>query len=203
MFRTTLKTCTAVAVATASLAMATPSYAAATTVVVSACDPVTDGDAAGCLFNGNINGSTNTTADASYINAQNAYNGWADEIDFYTILLNYITKTDDGDFGDFGTFTGANGLSGTFDLSGSGFVLEYYAVKYGNQFTLYEYLGTDGTGSWVTNGKNGMSHIAFFGSPGTAVPEPATWAMMLLGFGAAGTALRRSRRKDSKLLQIA
>ena len=31
-----------------------------------------------------------------------------------------------------------------------------------------------------------------FGS--TAVPEPGTWAMMLLGFGAAGFALRRGRK---------
>ena len=36
-----------------------------------------------------------------------------------------------------------------------------------------------------------------------AVPEPATWAMMLLGFGAVGSAMRRSRRKNSKLLQLA
>jgi hypothetical protein len=36
-----------------------------------------------------------------------------------------------------------------------------------------------------------------------AVPEPATWAMMLLGFGAAGTAIRRSRRKTGLLAQIA
>lgn len=28
----------------------------------------------------------------------------------------------------------------------------------------------------------------------TSVPEPAAWALMLLGFGAAGTALRRSRK---------
>lgn len=28
-----------------------------------------------------------------------------------------------------------------------------------------------------------------------ALPEPATWAMMLLGFGAAGVSLRRSRRR--------
>lgn len=35
------------------------------------------------------------------------------------------------------------------------------------------------------------------------VPEPATWGMMLLGFGAAGFALRRSRRRRPDLLQIA
>lgn len=37
---------------------------------------------------------------------------------------------------------------------------------------------------------------------GTPLPEPATWAMMLLGFGAAGFAMRRSRRKGL-LAQIA
>jgi hypothetical protein len=30
---------------------------------------------------------------------------------------------------------------------------------------------------------------------GNTLPEPSTWAMMLLGFGAAGIAIRRSRRK--------
>jgi len=35
----------------------------------------------------------------------------------------------------------------------------------------------------------------------TAVPEPATWAMMLLGFGAVGFAMRR--RRTAALLQIA
>ena len=28
------------------------------------------------------------------------------------------------------------------------------------------------------------------------VPEPATWTMMLLGFGGLGAALRRQRRKE-------
>ena len=32
----------------------------------------------------------------------------------------------------------------------------------------------------------------------SAVPEPATWAMMLFGFGAAGTALRRQRKTSAQ-----
>ncbi len=37
----------------------------------------------------------------------------------------------------------------------------------------------------------------------SAVPEPGTWAMMLLGFGAIGFSIRRSRRNGSGLPQIA
>lgn len=33
-----------------------------------------------------------------------------------------------------------------------------------------------------------------------AVPEPATWAMMLIGFGAVGATMRRRRRTASRLL---
>ena len=36
-----------------------------------------------------------------------------------------------------------------------------------------------------------------------AVPEPGTWALMLLGFAGVGAALRRSRRKTPALMQIA
>ena len=41
------------------------------------------------------------------------------------------------------------------------------------------------------------------GSVPAPVPEPATWAMMLLGFGGLGIALRRSRRRKTALMQIA
>lgn len=47
------------------------------------------------------------------------------------------------------------------------------------------------------------------GTPGSAigqevpVPEPATWAMMLLGFGATGYSMRRTRRRKVLLEQIA
>jgi hypothetical protein len=39
--------------------------------------------------------------------------------------------------------------------------------------------------------------------PPPSVPEPATWAMMLAGFGATGFALRRTRRRKALLTQIA
>ena len=49
----------------------------------------------------------------------------------------------------------------------------------------------------------GVSNAQIFatGTPGN-VPEPATWAMMLMGFGVTGAAMRRSRRKLA-LAQIA
>ena len=41
------------------------------------------------------------------------------------------------------------------------------------------------------------------GPNGTPLPEPGTWGMMILGFGAAGIAMRRSRRRKALLAQIA
>ena len=55
--------------------------------------------------------------------------------------------------------------------------------------------GTTGTGyhtatcSLPTGGACGGDP----GGPGTAVPEPATWAMMILGFGGVGAMMRRRR----------
>jgi len=40
-----------------------------------------------------------------------------------------------------------------------------------------------------------VTHITYAAAPASNVPEPASWAMMLVGFGLAGTALRRSRTK--------
>jgi hypothetical protein len=40
-------------------------------------------------------------------------------------------------------------------------------------------------------------------NPLGGVPEPATWAMMLLGFAGIGAVLRRSRRRNPELMQLA
>ena len=44
-------------------------------------------------------------------------------------------------------------------------------------------------------GKGWSSFLALGGVLGGGVPEPATWAMMLVGFGAIGATLRGSRRR--------
>ncbi|ODT64477.1 MAG: hypothetical protein ABS77_00335 [Phenylobacterium sp. SCN 69-14] len=51
-------------------------------------------------------------------------------------------------------------------------------------------------------GHYGYAYIDGFGNappPVSGVPEPATWAMMILGFGAAGAAMRNNRRRQAAL----
>jgi hypothetical protein len=64
----------------------------------------------------------------------------------------------------------------------------------------FRYLRVDGTSGGAINGNNGfdldaVAAINYIDTrpPTGAIPEPATWAMMILGFGAAGSVLRRRR----------
>lgn len=60
------------------------------------------------------------------------------------------------------------------------------------------YVWDNAQGSTFTNYAFRLTNV------GGAVPEPATWAMMLIGFGAAGFAVRRSRKqKPNSMLQLA
>lgn len=54
----------------------------------------------------------------------------------------------------------------------------------------------------LNSNATGLSNAALFQTGQGAVPEPATWAMMLLGFGAMGVSIRR-RRGGQDILQVA
>jgi hypothetical protein len=66
-------------------------------------------------------------------------------------------------------------------------------------FWLFDF-GTEGVDFITLDNPEGFSNAVLY-TTGVAVPEAATWAMMLLGFGAVGFTMRRRRRPA--LLQIA
>ena len=68
----------------------------------------------------------------------------------------------------------------SFDITTAGVTLNSFEANADGIFFATDVIGNGNTGN--------------VGASGAAVPEPATWAVMLLGFGAVGATLRRSRR---------
>lgn len=100
---------------------------------------------------------------------------------------------------DIATFAGASAqspvliesLGGTSIFAGQ--VLTLFPTH--NQLAVNSAYFTDGIAlNWGPDGFNvGLDNITFDvrARPGTAVPEPATWAMLIVGFAAAGGMVRR------------
>ena len=191
-----------IALATAAIgfAMASPAGAAVVGNIPVAgasnlCDTVPTADTTpasiNCVgyFDGNVlnNGNTSIapyTTDAQLITAALAALGIAYTGD----INNYFggATTDPATF--FGTLTGVQvigihwgGGSGNDD-STVGNVTAFYRINFG-------------AGGTLSPNLRGISNAYLFTS--TAVPEPATWAMMLLGFGGIGVAMSRRRRRPS------
>jgi ABC-type phosphate transport system substrate-binding protein len=72
------------------------------------------------------------------------------------------------------------------------------AVSYECQGSFSCYVPSGGVTRYLTGGVE-----EDFGAAVGAVPEPATWAMLLIGFFSVGTALRLSRRRQLKALATA
>lgn len=110
--------------------------------------------------------------------------------------------------------------AGSFDvyylMAGSGLNANLFSsyTQLGNTFsqaasTNVNYLISGGIfdGIMIRNNTTGsylfeVKQNSYGAAPG-AVPEPGAWALMLLGFGGIGLAMRRSRRTSGKLMQIA
>lgn len=162
-------------------------------IISGQCDSLTNGNSAGCSFTGNIN--TNAGGNNSYLLAQNAYNAAFDP----NITLNPLFSVESSQFVVGGSQFIANGNgSFTFNLADN-IDLEFFAIKGSNEFTLYEYIG--GLDNTLTFTRENLSHVVFFGNTAPPVPEPGTWAMMLLGFGAIGFVMRR--RKPAGTMPLA
>jgi PEP-CTERM motif len=99
-----------------------------------------------------------------------------------------------------GSLVGSTGVNSVFGLArGDDGVLYGVAGR-----SVYKVNAATGAATFATNynytGAGGAFGSAFFAEATTgAVPEPATWAMMIVGFGIAGYSLRRRRVGNQQL----
>ena len=115
----------------------------------------------------------------------------------------------------FGTVTGSefsasvdsnNMLTFTYTPGAGDPAIHYYGLSQANTYNLFydpnaiTSLSIDLSTFFASN--PGLSHLDVYDTTVPAVPEPATWAMMLLGFGAIGVAMHRRRRQTSVLSQV-
>jgi hypothetical protein len=100
---------------------------------------------------------------------------------FYTVFIRLP-----GDWTTHGTSTGDFELNGV----GAGFSTVTTSFDSALNQTFVMTQNSNYTGGFVLN-------FTLFGSPVAAVPEPSTWAMMLIGFAGLGFAFRQSRRRAS------
>jgi hypothetical protein len=77
-----------------------------------------------------------------------------------------------------------------FAVVGVNFSFVAWAILGSSSVPLFNAVGS----SWFNLGPTDVQ-FQVFGTPVAAVPEPSTWAMMLLGFAGLGFAFRRSQRK--------
>jgi hypothetical protein len=115
-----------------------------------------------------------------------------------------------------GAFTSAefnleNGDPKAFDivLSVSGGGTKVISIANANGSNVFDIIGDPGetftSASFVSTGSGGFvdfKQLRLVLAAG-AVPEPGTWALMLLGFGGIGMAMRRRRKERGALMQVA
>ena len=173
---------------------------------------------------GNGAGSMVTCADTSFASNCLAFggnlNGGSSEAELDAAIEQLLGTSFDFDFQavegtkSFFSFDGDD-PTGLLTFGQTLFGDQVLSVKVKNNTLLFAFdFGTTGANS-VQLGVQGLSNALLITPPGGggggtdsgggvgAVPEPSTWAMMLLGFGGMGAALRRRRRRSTIMQQMA
>jgi hypothetical protein len=129
-------------------------------------------------------------------------------VDLSLLNLTLYGKSDDNP----GLFTfspnadPSDGKSTSFTVL-DGTPISYVTLKAGTDFKVYQLptaVSFSSLGILVGNGRKGgnqpdISHLSFWTTPNTpAVPEPGTWAMLLVGFGGIGVAMRRRKGETGR-----
>lgn len=123
--------------------------------------------------NGTGSGSVTTTVDISGLNGPG-------DLDIYSVMVNGLSAT--------ATYKDSMGNVCTMPGTGSCGITETFAI---NNVPITAFAPNEISVSGLSRGNGSYGGNATF-TP--AVPEPATWAMMLLGFGAIGFSMRSRRR---------
>lgn len=149
-----------------------------------------------------------------FLESWDSYDGGCCSPDYLDVFINgslVATMTANNALGTIEDYDGATELYDGVQANGNGYysdtLVDISASTFANSFA-------DASGTWTFGiqarggGWQGSSDEAWgidnFSVIGTvarqgAVPEPATWALMILGFGAIGGALRGSRRRPTAL----
>jgi len=119
--------------------------------------------------------------------------GWTSTINFNNLSGAFATDYDDAN--------GADGCGAACDTSYQLFVTIGANVFKSNVFSpnsnltggLVDFTGNNGDSDTITCNSDGCRGFGTVAQVSGGVPEPATWALMIGGFGMAGAALRRRR----------
>jgi len=193
----TAKTSMPAIIVSGAIAAALPQAAQAARVVVPPCDASLVVGASECVgyYDGNLLGGSRTkiamqTAAIADLNANYKFDG----------NFNSTTKVErltNGNTIDFGTqLTGKTVIGIHFgNVAGpAGNVTAFYLFDF----------GTEGAGAIALRNTMGFSNAVLYNTGGIAgaVPEPAAWMLMILAFGAMGTALRIRNANRKRIVSV-
>lgn len=143
------------------------------------------------------NGSTNTNTIGTNSGNATVTLTFDNTVSSFGAFMNYSLISPgnvDGDNPVIAAFDVNDNLIGSYDL------LALAPIITPGGFNAFEFRGIDGEGVGIKSFTlTGAFLIARADAAVGAVPEPATWAFMIIGFGAIGGAMRRQRKANVKV----